>query len=95
MSTPTLTPVSQNSAVILPATGTTADIDDGSSNTAHYPFGIYVADGGDLYDANFITGASDQVAYTYKKLGGDVLDIELTVGNIYAAGWGYIRPRDH
>jgi len=85
MSTPTLTPVSQNSAVILPATGTTADIDDGSSNTAHYPFGIYVADGGDLYDANFITGASDQVAYTYKKLGGDVLDIELTVGNIYAA----------
>ena len=38
-----------------------------------------------MYDANFINGASDQVTYTFKKLGGDVLDIELTPGNIYAA----------
>jgi len=33
----------------------------------------------------FLSGAADQVAYTYKKLGGDVLDIELTEGNVYAA----------
>ena len=85
MATPTLTPVSQTSTVVLPVTGTTAQITAGSSNVSHYPFGIYATSGGDLYDANFVTGAADQVAYTYKKLGGDVLDIELTVGNIYAA----------
>jgi len=33
----------------------------------------------------FITGAVDQVSYVYKKLGGDVLDIELTEGNVYTA----------
>ena len=32
-----------------------------------------------------MSGASDQVAYTYKKLGGDVVDIELTPSNVYAA----------
>ena len=35
--------------------------------------------------AEFLSGAADQVAYTYKKLGGDVVDIELTVGNVYSA----------
>jgi len=35
--------------------------------------------------ADFKAGAADQVAYTFKKLGGDVLDIELTEGNVYAA----------
>tara|TARA_B100000287_G_scaffold435112_1_gene501882 strand:- start:11215 stop:12507 length:1293 start_codon:yes stop_codon:yes gene_type:complete len=85
MATPTLTPRAQTSAVVLPVTGTLGTGADGSENTSHYPFGIYVASGGDLADANFMTGAADQVAYTYKKLGGDVLDIELTVGNIYAA----------
>ena len=38
-----------------------------------------------MYDANFISGAADQVAFTYKKLGGDVLDLEITPGNVYAA----------
>ena len=32
-----------------------------------------------------MTGAIDQVSYVYKKLGGDILDIELTEGNVYAA----------
>jgi hypothetical protein len=85
MATPTLTPRSQTSTVVLTATGTVAQTVDGSSNTSHYPFGVYSVSGADLYDANFITGAADQVAYVYKKLGGDVLDIELTVGNVYAA----------
>ena len=31
----------------------------------------------------FVTGAVAQVAYTYKRLGGDVLDIELTAQNVY------------
>ena len=85
MATPTLTPSSQASSIILPATGTLGTGTDGSENSVHYPFGIYVITGADLIDANFMTGSSDQVAYTYKKLGGDVLDIELTVGNIYAS----------
>jgi len=45
-------------------------------------FGMYLL--GDGID-DFKAGAVDQVAYTYKKLGGDVLDIELTEGNVYAA----------
>ena len=85
MATPTLTPSSQTSAVRLPSTGTLGTGTDGAGKTTHYPFGVYVETGGPLYDKNFISGASDQVAYTYKKLGGDVLDIELTVGNVYAA----------
>tara|TARA_Y100001973_G_scaffold51953_1_gene77047 strand:- start:115 stop:1404 length:1290 start_codon:yes stop_codon:yes gene_type:complete len=85
MAVPTLTPSSQTSAVILPATGTLGTGTDGAGLTTHYPFGLYVTTDADLYDNNFITGAADQVTYTYKKLGGDVLDIELTVGNVYAA----------
>ena len=46
---------------------------------ATLPFGIYAASNA------FLSGAADQVAYTYKKLGGDVLDIELAEGNVYAA----------
>ena len=83
MALPKLSPASSVNANILPITGTASSVAAGS--TTHYPFGLYVTEGTDLYDSNFITGASDQVAYTYKKLGGDVLDIELTVGNIYAA----------
>ena len=85
MATPTLTPSSQTSAVRLPVTGTTAQVDAGSSNVSHYPLAVYADPDAPLYDANFVTGAADQVSYTYKKLGGDVLDIELTVGNIFAA----------
>jgi len=85
MATPTLTPSSQTSAVALPSTGSLGTGADGAGNTTHYPFGIYTATDAPLYDINFITGASDQVAYTFKKLGGDVLDIELKVGNIYAS----------
>jgi len=35
--------------------------------------------------ADFITGAAKQVDFVYKKLGGDVVDIELTADNVYAA----------
>ena len=34
--------------------------------------------------SEFLSGAVAQVAFTYKRLGGDVLDIELTEQNIYA-----------
>ena len=69
---PTLTPSSTSSKVILPATGTHTDV------VAALPYGIYTSDA-------FISGAVDQVAYTYRKLGGDVLDIEITAGNVYTS----------
>jgi hypothetical protein len=85
MATPTLTPSIQASAVVLPATGTIGTGTDGSGNLTHYPLGLYADTSSNLYDANFVSGASDQVSYAFKKLGGDILDIELKVGNIYAS----------
>ena len=85
MATPTLTPSIQASAVVLPATGTIGTGTDGSGNLTHYPLGLYADNSSNLYDANFVSGASDQVSYAFKKLGGDILDIELKVGNIYAS----------
>ena len=85
MALPTLSPVSTTSAVILTSAGTTATTGNGAGNTSHYPFGLYVDTESDLYDINFINGASDQVSFTYKKLGGDILDIELTDGNVCAS----------
>jgi len=72
MALPTLTPASSTSAIILPVTGTHANV------TGACPIGTYTG------SVAFITGAVAQVAYTYKKLGGDVLDIELTEKNVYA-----------
>ena len=85
MAKPTLTPVSTTSTVVLTSTGSTSVQGNGAANPSHYPFGLYVDTESDLFDANFIKGAADQVAYTFKKLGGDVLDIEITPGNVYTA----------
>lgn len=79
MSLPTLTPKSTLSAVVLPVTGATANVN------AALPYKIYSDLTSPLYSDAFITGAIDQVSYVYKKLGGDILDIELTEGNVYAA----------
>ena len=73
MAKPVLTPTSTTGSTILPATGTHANC-----TLANLPFGVYAIDG-PLYDQNFISGASDQVAHTFRKLGGDVLDIEITI----------------
>jgi len=73
MSVPDLDPISQTSAVILPATGTLTSV------AGTLPYGIYAA------SSDFISGAADQVAYVYKKLGGDILDLEITEGNVYAS----------
>ena len=68
-----LSPKSQVSAIVLTSTGSTDLVSSG------VPFGIYTG------SVEFLSGASEQVAYTYKKLGGDVVDIELTPANVYAA----------
>lgn len=73
MAIPKLNPASTSNANILPETGSTTNV------AATLPFGVYSD------SAFFLSGAADQVAFTYKKLGGDVLDIELTEGNVYAA----------
>ncbi len=72
MALPTLSPKSQMSKSILPPTGTVGDV------AASLPLGIYDS------STAFLSGAADQVAYTYKKLGGDVLDIEMKASNVYA-----------
>tara|TARA_Y100000592_G_scaffold75464_1_gene117895 strand:- start:1842 stop:3119 length:1278 start_codon:yes stop_codon:yes gene_type:complete len=72
MAIPKLNPVSQQSSVVLPATGSTTDV------SSACPLGMYTG------SFDFLSGAADQVAYTYQKLGGDILDIEVTSGSVYA-----------
>lgn len=79
MSVPTLTPASTLSAIVLPVTGTAENV-----NSA-VPYKIYSDQTSDLYSSDFLAGAVDQVSYVYKKLGGDVLDLEITEGNVYSA----------
>jgi len=78
MSEPTLTPVSQTSKVILPSSATAAE-----AEAASFPFAMYTS--GDFKDQFFLTGAADQVAYTFHKLGGDVLDVELTKEQVFSS----------
>lgn len=75
----TLTPASTMSKSVLPVTGAIADV-----NRA-VPYKVYSATTSGLYDFNFLSGAADQVTYVYRKLGGDVLDVELTPSNVYTA----------
>ena len=74
MALPTLTPASTTSAITLPSASLPL-----AAASASFPFSVYT---GDDY---FLSGAADQVAYTYKKLGGDVLDIELTKEQVFSA----------
>lgn len=73
MPVPQLKPVSTVSTAVLPVTGAAGNV------AAELPFTVYSG-----VDA-FLSGAADQVAYVYKKLGGDVLDIEIKEGNVYAS----------
>jgi hypothetical protein len=61
MSFPSLTPTSTTSAVILPATGTAGDVQ------ASLAINFYGS------DSSFQAGAAAQVAFTYKRLGGNIL----------------------
>jgi hypothetical protein len=61
MSLPTLTPTSQTSAIILPVTGTIANVADAC------PMGVYTN------SSEFLSGAVQQVKYTYKRLNQKML----------------------
>lgn len=76
MALPVLTPASTTTVVRLSASATAAE-----AATNSYPFNIAEYS----TDQYFLSGAAEQVAYVYKMLGGDVLDIELTNQNVYAA----------
>jgi len=83
MALPRLNPKSELSKVILPPEG---DLDNVDSIDCPLPFGIYTNTS--LFTDDDIEaykrGSSDQVSYTYRKLGGSVLDIELTECEVYA-----------
>ena len=81
MATPTLTPRSQTSTVALTSTGSYSV----ASEPTNYPYGLYVDTSSDLFDANFVTGAVEQVTYVFRKLGGDVLDLEIDQKNVYSS----------
>ena len=82
MAYPTLTPASNSSKSILPPTGTLANVVTGT-----LPFGIYVNSNywSQTQIDLFKQGAVEEVAFVYKKLGGDVLDIEIVESQVYAA----------
>lgn len=95
MAKPTLTPAQTTSVIVLPENYTVPGAGaEKDALIASFPFGIYANvdywfDGdGNTEQAQvdtFLQGAADQVAYTYRKLGGDVLDIELTKEQVFAA----------
>jgi hypothetical protein len=72
MAAPVLTPKQNASVSVLPVTGTASNVLT-SLATAAYS------------SEDFISGALDQITYTYRKLGGDVLDIEIKEESVYAA----------
>ena len=71
MAFPPLTPTSTTSAITLPSEGIAGDVETSLA------IGFYST------NATFRDGAASQVAYTYNRLGGDVLDIELTAKEVY------------
>jgi hypothetical protein len=68
-----LQPKSQTNAIILTSTGSATLVSDALA------YGMYSG------SAHFISGAVDQVAYVYNKLGGNILDLEINANNVYNA----------
>jgi len=82
MALPELSPVSTSPRHVLPPTGSQVDV-----TVSNLPYGTYVDSA--YWSAaeilEFQKAASSQVAHTYRKLGGDVLEIEMTAQQVYAA----------
>jgi len=72
MALPTLTPKSRSSVSVLPETGSVLNVASALATKAYT-------------SSQFLSGAAAQVTYVYRKLGGDVLDIEIKEENVYAA----------
>lgn len=82
MALPDFSPLSKMSKVILPATGNIANV-----STSSLPFGVYIDSAYWTAEeiALYQTSSAEQVAFVYKMLGGDVLDIELVEGQVHTA----------
>tara|TARA_B100000131_G_scaffold320102_1_gene367418 strand:+ start:360 stop:1715 length:1356 start_codon:yes stop_codon:yes gene_type:complete len=97
MALPTLTPKSRTNASVLPSSYGVPTYGSDAYNKLIkvFPFGTYANEnywfvaGTETPDPSqvmtFLSGAADQVAFTYRKLGGDVLDIELTKEQVFSA----------
>jgi len=75
---PTLSPVQKTSPYVLKSTGSYHLV-----TATSVPYGVYLT--GPLSSSQWTSGAVAQVSLTYKMLGGDVLDIELTENNVYTS----------
>jgi len=96
MALPTLTPKSKTNVSVLPSGyDIPAYGSDGFNKLVKsFPFGTY-ANENYWFDSSgsadptqvmtFLSGASDQISYVYRKLGGDVLDIEITKEQVFSA----------
>jgi hypothetical protein len=82
MALPTFSPASKMSKVILPVTGNTTNVVSGN-----LPFSIYISQNywNNEQINSYKTGSAEQVAFVYKKLGGDVIDIELVENQVHTA----------
>jgi len=81
MAVPTLKPSSQISAITLPSGSSPSEV----TNNTSLPFQIYSDESSAMFSQYFCSGAADQVSYVYKKLGGDVLDVEITKDQVFTA----------
>lgn len=68
-----ISPKSITSRIVLPSTGTISNV------IPNLAFNVYSS------SEAFLSGAVEQVAYTYKQLAGDIVDIELTEGSVYSS----------
>lgn len=73
-----LNPLSTSPVNILAATGSESEVN------LYSPYKIYSDPVSPFYSVEYLSGAADQVTYTYNKIGGNILDVEITAQNIYA-----------
>jgi hypothetical protein len=96
MALPTLTPAQTANVTVLPENYklSTLSATERAAMIDSFPFGTYANenywfDSTGAVDSSqvdlFLSGSGDQVAYTYRKLGGDVLDIELTKEQVFSS----------
>lgn len=75
---PNLSPISTISKIALQQSALPAE-----AAAFQFPLNIY-GTSGPLHSEYFLSGAAEQVSYTFKKLGGDILDLQITNGNVFA-----------
>jgi len=77
-----LTPTSKTNTIVLSPSAAINDIVEDL-----VPLGVYTPSDASLSDEKdaFVAGAKQQINYVYNKLGGEVIDIEITNGQVYSS----------